>query len=409
MLLFNNKVMLDFSKSKRVVGAVHWYHNVDQFYHPSGEFGQDGNDLVYSFDLVNTNKFTPILLKEWFYLVKKGGYLILDYFPSSSFNTKNLEQYMWWLWKGKYDVVFHNFIKSKFLGELNKQNLQKFADDAYGNPNVDISLSEKKGAKRTLVRFICKKKEDTLLVGDSIDKWSFGIVTNGKRLDWIEQIIDSIRKLKIKNYEIIVCGDYYNRRGKFFKYIPFNLRSDQGWITKKKNLIAEKAKYENLCVIHDRLVFNKDWFIGMKKWGNCFDHLSGPQLLDNGERASDWSLREKYLYKKIGLYGSFMDYRDWDLGIYASGQLHILKRSHALKYKWNESFLWGDPEDVELTENMNSHGHILRFNPYSGFRALAYRFGHAPEVPFDSVKLSRLRKVDFGKLIKGRLNKILGR
>ena len=91
--------ILDLSLKPRVKGASFWSAPVNQLYHPTGIFGQDSKDLVYTRDSVTSTKFLPILLKEWFYLLKKDGYLIIDYSPNKFCNFQKLEKTMWWLWQ----------------------------------------------------------------------------------------------------------------------------------------------------------------------------------------------------------------------------------------------------------------------------------------------------------------------
>lgn len=331
---------------------------INQLFHPTGELGQDSQEIVYSKDTVNATKFYPILLKEWFYLVKQGGFLVIDYKPNKQslplrgkiLDFQKLEETMWWLWKGKYNILSH------------------------GEEQGKVSLP-KLGSGYT--RFICQKLVSTKKDGDDINKWTFGIITKGERDDWLEEIIKSIKDQKIPNYEIIICGTYRDRKEKNFKYIPFFERDDRAWITKKKNLIAKEAKYENICIIHDRIVFDKNWFVGMKKYGNCFDVLCNQQTLkDKGIRTGDWLT---YGYGKLGSpYGiSQLRYNDWDYYIYMGGQLSILKKSIWEVCPWNETLYWGE-EDVELSFRFRDLGHLIRFNEYSKCTALAWRFGIIP-------------------------------
>lgn len=329
--------------------------DLNQLYHPTGEFGQDCKSIVYSKDMVGATKFTPILLKEYFYMVKKDGYLIIDYTPNKFCNYQKLEETMWWLWKGKYDILFH--------GAGKEYNLNLHLDIPQPIDNYQ--------------RFVCRKLVSTKISGDNINKWTFGIITKGERDDWLEKIIKSIHNQNIPNYEIIVCGTYRDRKEKNFKYIPFFDRDDKGWITKKKNLIAKEAKYENLCIIHDRIVFDKNWFDGMKKYGNTFEILCNSQILKGlGNRTGDWlTYGSSTLNSPYGI--SQLDYNDWDKYIYMGGQLSILKKSVWEKCPWNETLYWGE-EDVELSFRFRDSGFLIRFNQYSKCSALAWRFGKIP-------------------------------
>jgi len=376
--------VLDLSTKPRVKGAKHWFQEINQLYHPTGEIEQDSQEIVYSFDNLNTTKFVPILLKEWFYLVKKDGYLVIDYLPNKTCNPQKLEQQMWWLWLGRYDIIYHGQIevtsKQSLLSNSNKkqvtsEQLLKFVKSVPIQPDP----SKEDGS---YFRIVCKKLESTKIAGDDVNKWTFGMITKGERNEWIEEIIQAIHKQKIPNYEIVVAGAYFDRKEKNFTYIPFKEREFKpggwkGWITKQKNVIVRAAKYENLCIMHDRIVLDDNWFKGVKKYGNTFELMCVKQTLrGTAIRSGDWitygsnTLDLPYNIAKL-------DYKDWDEQIYVGGMLTILKKSIAKECPWSEIRYWGE-EDVELTFRQRDRGYLARFNPYSSIEALSWRFGELP-------------------------------
>ena len=75
--------------------------------------------------------------------------------------------------------------------------------------------------------------------------FTFGIITDGKNDSYLNQVIDSIELLKIPEYEIIVVGNSKINRNKTF-VIEFDESIKKSWITKKKNLITQNAKYSNI-------------------------------------------------------------------------------------------------------------------------------------------------------------------
>lgn len=371
--------ILDLSLKPRIGGAKYWNAEINQLYHPTGTFGQDSKDIIYTRDSVSATKFLPVLLKEWFYLLKKDGYLVIDYRADKFCDFQKLEENMWWLWKGQYDITYHGSISPSNLNNLTGQKVNDFAKNPPSQPMMPKPTAG-------YFRFICKKLVTTKKEGDDINKWTFGIITKGERDDWLEEIITSIKNQKIPNYEIIVCGTYRERGEKNFKYIPFFGRDDKGWITKKKNLIAKNAEYENVCIIHDRIVFDKDWFPGMKKYGNCFDVLCNSQTLKGvGMRTGDWlTYGSNTLNSPYGI--SQLNYSDWDEYVYMGGQLSIFKKSVWEKCHWNETLYWGE-EDVELSFRFRDSGFLIRFNPYSTCTALAWRFGIIPTKHYFSESL----------------------
>ena len=365
--------MLDVSLKKMVSGAKHWFVPLDQLYRPTSFFGQDSQEIVYARDVLTSSKFVPILLKELFYLVKSGGYLIIDYQPQPNLNWPQIEEFLWWLWRGKYQIIYHQAIEESELNSLTQSKLRYFINHVT-NDHSPQSFTTTAHIKPGPIRLICQKTISTKVEGDTINKWSFGIITNGQREDWVKEIIKSIRNQKIPHYEIIMCGIYEDKKEKDIRYLPFNSRDEMGWITKKKNLIANQSKYENLCIIHNRMVLSDDWYHGIKKWGNCFEILSTIQLQKNtGNRGNHWASTDLALYKRESLYSlkaklyftSDLDYKDWSKNIYQYGQAIIIKRSIMLTSPQNETLYWGMPEDHVFSLDLLDKGYFLRFNPYS--------------------------------------------
>lgn len=312
--------------------------NIDNLFRLNPKYKQESLDYVFLRSFPEKNTFAPILLKEAFFILKPKGYLIIDYKVTKDINFESMEKFFWWLVKGNYTILKHT--------QENKN------------------------------RLIISKKQEMFLQSDSMDKWTFGIVTNGERDEWIEKIISSIKKQKIPSFEIIVCGKYKNRPEKNFVYINFNERSEKGWITKKKNLIAEKAKYENLCIIHDRIIFDPGWYKGMKKYGNAFELLGCIQKEKSGERAGDWMTWGgpiEELYKIANL-----NYKEWDYYTYLSGQLIITKKSIYNRILFDETRYWIKVDDVDFSFRARDAGFITRFNSYSSSSPLVWRYGSLP-------------------------------
>lgn len=309
----------------------------DNLYRPNSVLMSESYNFVHVKN-ASINKFAPILLKEWFFLLKPGGYLILEYYPTKEIQSSNLESTYWWLFRDNYNIVSHE-------------------------------------KNATTHKFIIEKKYTCFVPGDSISKWTFGIVTNGDREDWLDEIIKSIHALKIPQYEIIICGK--SRKRKDIIHILFNQRAEKGWITKKKNLICEYAKYENICVLHDRLVLDNFWYKGMQKYGNSFELLGCVQTdRGTGESAGDWLTLggpRNTMYKI-----SKLRYADWDYNVYLSGQLTIIKKSIWKKVLWDETKYWNDAEDADISFRARDLGFLIRFNPFANSKAITWRHGKIP-------------------------------
>lgn len=360
-------MILDLSL-KRIIAEADYYNSpINQLYHPTALFNIESKEIVYSWANLNLTKFIQILLKEWFYLVEKNGFLVIDYIPGKICDQQKLEEYMGFLWKGKYKIIYHNFIDESEFKRLDAEKIKEFIHKKVGNVK-----------KNRYLRFICQKTTALKIPNDEITKWTFGIITNGKRDEWVRQIIASIRNQKIPQYEIIICGTFNKKLEKDIVYIPFNQKDDKGWITKKKNLIVEMAKFENICMLHDRIILKENWYAGMKKWGNCFENLGCKQLFE-GWRVNDWIASHYFIRNKNNekfSFESYVDYRDWYSSVWFLGQLNIFKKNLIVKNNlwWNENLFYGQREDFDFSYKLFQKGFIPRFNIFSEVETLTNKY-----------------------------------
>jgi hypothetical protein len=315
---------------------------INNLYRPNSFYKSETFDEVIVRAGSISKKYLHIACFEWLLLVKPQGRLIITYNPNKEVTFDFLEKSLWWIGRGDYAILEHK------------------THGAYA-------------------KIVLEKTRPMLANLGSIDEWSFGIVTNGERDDWLEQIIQSIRALKIPKYEIIVCGKYHERNEKDFFYIDFNQRSERGWINKKKNLSAQKALYENMCIFHDRLVFDKDWYRGMKRFGNAFAILSCIQIeKSTGENAGDWLTLGGPAGTRWKI--ARLVPEDWDYYGFIGGQLVIIKKSIWERVLWDETRYWDgvDDADWDLIFRARDMGYISRFNPYATMTALTWRHGKIP-------------------------------
>ena len=180
-------------------------------------------------------------------------------------------------------------------------------------------------------------------------QWTFGIVTGYQDGERLKNIIENIISLHIPEFEILIIG---GNRGEFsvdypqVKLIDFDESQKPLWITKKKNIIANLAMYENMVIMHDYHVFDKDWYINFKSFGTDWDICSCPQYLITGARnPMDWSLWDKPGHGRAWS----LDYDDWSQTqyMYVSGGFFIVKKHVMIEEPLDESFGWNEAEDVE--------------------------------------------------------------
>jgi len=241
--------------------------------------------------------------------------------------------------------------------------------------------------------------------------FTFGIITSSQTDIFIESIIQSIEKQGIPNYEIIIIGtitppDNMNER---VVIIPFDETVYPGWITKKKNLITDHAKYENIVFLHDYVGFCDGWYDGFLKFGNHFDVVSNVIHDMDGKRFRDWNINQHFMqglilnngaryHPIVGAWDEWItDYQrhtpidpllydpnrgtllDYGLDveklqkyIYLSGAYWVAKRSVMQEYRLCESLLHCQGEDVEWCQRIREK-YTFSFNPWSTVSLLKRR------------------------------------
>jgi hypothetical protein len=206
-------------------------------------------------------------------------------------------------------------------------------------------------------------------------EFSFGIITGGNNDSMINEIIDSIENENIPNYEIIIVGESKIVRENT-KIIPFNETIRRAWITKKKNIITQESKYENIVYLHDYVKLNDGWYNGQISSGNDFKIRMDKIINLNGERFRDWCIWPHNNNKMDNFIGRdcLIPYDIIHLSkyMYISGSYWIAKKNVMLEFPLNENLTWGEGEDVlwskqvrekyEFTMNTNSSVKIMKKN-----------------------------------------------
>jgi hypothetical protein len=204
-------------------------------------------------------------------------------------------------------------------------------------------------------------------------QWTFGIVTGFEDNQRLAEIIDSIRNLSIPEYEILLIGgdstEFINSNENV-RIVYFDESQKPRWITRKKNILANEAKYDNIVLMHDYHVFDKDWYINFKSFGLDWEICSCPQYLITGARnPMDWSLWDKPDHGRAWS----LDYDDWSQTqyMYISGGFFIVKKHVLQQEPLDESRGWNEEEDVEWSMRVRNKflmkcngGSVVRHNKW---------------------------------------------
>jgi hypothetical protein len=184
--------------------------------------------------------------------------------------------------------------------------------------------------------------------------FTFGIVTGGGCDERIREIISSIEELEIPNYEVLVVGPTSVRGGNITT-IPFDETVKKAWITRKKNLITNQAKYENIVYLHDYITFDRNWYQGFLDFGNDFEAVMCRMNNFDGTRYRDWCLWSRnhsiidwVVYPNRTLIS--YDLTEVKSHLYFSGAFWVAKKSFMENCPLNEDLVAGQAEDVEWSK-----------------------------------------------------------
>jgi len=187
-------------------------------------------------------------------------------------------------------------------------------------------------------------------------KFTFGVCSTPGNEQRIKNILASIEKNKIPSAtcEVVVVGNIsplgYSPID--VRIFPFDESKKSGWITKKKNIITEKAKFENIVYMHDYIVLEDGWYKAMCDYGNEWDLLMNRIINIDGSRYRDWVLVGSWtnnpFVERQSMKG-LLPYEEKRLTkwMYFSGAYWIAKKKFMKEYPLNESLVACESEDVE--------------------------------------------------------------
>jgi hypothetical protein len=207
-------------------------------------------------------------------------------------------------------------------------------------------------------------------------EFTFGILTSKLSENYLIDVLDSIYSQNIPKFEILLIGETNKKfTNKNITHINFDETQRKGWITKKKNIITDKARFENIVYMHDYLNLEDNWYSGFVKHGNNFQVCTNKILTKDNQRYRDWTLWQlnntkfdQYLNRTRRC---LLPYNITSLSkfMYISGAYWVAKRDFMKKNKLNENLLWGEGEDVEWSKRVRKKT-TFQFNENSTTRLL---------------------------------------
>lgn len=203
---------------------------------------------------------------------------------------------------------------------------------------------------------------------DTMQRWTFGIVSNGQKNDRVLALIEQVARMGVPEVEVLVCGPAPAATlPDFVRVLPDGDlgRDSRAPTPAKKNRIVGAACFNNLVLMHDRIEFTPEWYAGMVGFGNYFEVLTTPIRVagTNDERMLDWlaSPGDPTWFRRDRVL--LLPYTHWHPQVYIDGGYMIAKRHVLLRTPYDERLHWGEAEDLHLSRRLQLAGVSLGLNP----------------------------------------------
>lgn len=187
---------------------------------------------------------------------------------------------------------------------------------------------------------------------------SFCLITNGKRPEKLRCEIESIRALGIPEYEILVGGEVPAGFEDVI-IVPVVDGARNGRLGEMRNRLVERARFPHLVVADDDMVFHKDFYAGLQRFGPDYEVQCVRLLNPDGTRFWDWATCGGTKGQRLLAYG------DHDSHIYPTGGFCVIKAEVARQVRWDESRGFYQGEDVDFAARLRNRGITISCNRFS--------------------------------------------
>lgn len=209
--------------------------------------------------------------------------------------------------------------------------------------------------------------------------WTFGILTASSS-SRAGQMARDILALDLPEVEVIFCGPRPTDApdDPRVRTIDLDKPEPRGWITRKKNLLATAARFENLCLLHDRYVVTPAWADALREYGPCYSVTTFPEVYYADterrfpQRYPDYQVliqqrgldvaRESHVYDTNFILHP--DYDDFTETSYCCGGLYIMRRTLWQRIPQDEGLFHCEFEDVSFGLECQRRGIPHRVNAF---------------------------------------------
>lgn len=243
-----------------------------------------------------------------------------------------------------------------------------------------IEVIEERAVGPYRIRLMRKTAPSRITATTNDDGWTFGILTAGPSPN-AERMVREILALELPAIEIVICGPKPANLPDDARIRQIDLEKPEprGWITKKKNMIAEAARYENLCILHDRFFMPGRFVEALRRYGNVFSVVTFPQVFYADRTGTCIQRYPDYQVVKWsgdiatlvragifdGHYVFHPQYNDFHETAFCCGGLYITKKTIWNLVRQDEALFHAEWEDAVFGYECQKIGIPHRVNPYA--------------------------------------------
>ncbi|MBD8495219.1 hypothetical protein IFR09_23740 [Pseudomonas syringae] len=252
---------------------------------------------------------------------------------------------------------------------------------------------------------------------DDLDGWTFGIPVGPEDATVLNAVVQRILEIDLPHKEILLCGTpgsnfaYFNK----VRIVGEDIPAPPIQICKKKNRLAQEARYSNLVILHDRVFLPRHFGDMIRRFGPRYPLMTLQSMFfDNRvslhpRRYSDFCTAMGEIaqglqglhrsngrsvtiapaifpdIEKTGLpYGNPMRYSK-DM-MYPTGSLYICRKAVWNAWPLDEALYWSELEDVEHGIRASRAGIPSRINPYGITQSITSRAALGGDVWVECIK-----------------------
>ena len=170
----------------------------------------------------------------------------------------------------------------------------------------------------------------------------------------------------------------------------------KGAICHKKNIAAQAAKFDKLCILHDYVGLKRGWRAGFESFGDDWKVAMTAVLNQDNSRHRDWMNWDHPAITPPDKNNSacLQPYEITTRNMFIGGTYFCVKRDFFLDNPLDENLFWGDGEDVEWSLRVRDKT-TFHFNPHATVKYTKLKDIHG--APYDL--LWRQHKDKFDKAV----------